>query len=177
METFFRDIRHGIRLFGTRPGFTLIAVVALALGIGANSAIFTVVNAVILKRLPYPGASRLVAIESVNKASGRSEVAGVSPADFWDLKEQTQTFEELAAHSGGGGFNLKDADQPDVFPGARVSFNFFDTFGVQPMLGRGFTKEDGQMNAPDTVVLSYRLWQRRFGGDASVIGRTFNSNE
>ncbi|MEK6287023.1 MAG: ABC transporter permease [Acidobacteriota bacterium] len=177
METLLRDLRYGIRMLLKKPGFTAVAVVALGLGIGANSAIFSVVNAVMLRPLPYAEPERLVSAESVNSLNPQSETAGVSPADFWDWKEQSQAFEELAVLSGGGGFNLKDTDQPDVFNGARVSFNFFQTFGVQPLLGRAFSPEDGELNSPETVVLSYRLWMRRFGGDPSVVGRTFNTFE
>jgi putative ABC transport system permease protein len=160
-----------------RPGFTVVAVMVLALGIGANSAIFSVVNAVMIRPLPYPEPDRLVSAESVNSTNRQQESDGVSPADFWDWKEQSQTFEQLATISGGGGFSLRDSDQPDVFDGARVSFNFFQTFGVQPLLGRTFSAEDGQLNAPETAVLSHRLWMRRFGGDASVIGKTFNTDD
>jgi putative ABC transport system permease protein len=177
MDTLLRDLRYGFRMLLKKPGFTVVAVVALALGIGANSAIFSVVNAVMLRPLPYADPARLVSAESMNSLNPQREIDGVSPADFWDWKEQSQAFEELAAHSGGGGFSLKDVDQPDVFNGARVTFNFFQTFGVQPLLGRVFTAEDGQLSAPDTVVLSHRLWMRRFGGDPSVVGKTFNSFE
>src|SRR5215510_487730 len=175
MDTFLRDLRYGFRVLIKRPGFTVVAVVALALGIGANSAIFSVVNAVMLKPLPYAHPERLVSANSVNSLNTQHETDGVSPADFWDWKEQSQAFEELAALSGGGGFSLRDADNPDVFNGARVSFYLFHTFGVQPLIGRIFSTEDGDLNAPATVVLSHRLWMRRFGGDPSVVGRTFNS--
>jgi putative ABC transport system permease protein len=177
MDTLLRDLRYGFRMLLKRPGFTVVAVVALALGIGANSAIFSVVNAVMLRPLPYADPARLVSVESVNSINPQREIDGVSPADFWDWKEQSQAFAQLAALSGGGGFSLMDVDQPDVFPGARVSFNFFQTFGVQPLLGRVFSAEDGQLNAPDTVILSHRLWMRRFGGDPSVVGKTFKSEE
>jgi len=177
MDNLLKDIRYSIRMLLRKPGFTAVAVIALALGIGANSAIFSVVNAVMLKPLPYADPSRLVSVEYVNVAKPERELNGVSPADFWDVKDQSQAFEQLAALSGGGGFSLRDADQPDVFNGARVSFNFFQTFGVEPLIGRGFTAEDSQSGAPDTVVLSYRLWMRRFGGDPAVVGRTYNSFE
>lgn len=177
METLLRDLRYGFRMLFKKPGFTAVAVVALALGIGANSAIFSVVNAVMLRPLPYAEPERLVSATSVNSLNPQSETDGVSPAEFWDWKDQSQAFEQLAVHSGGGGFSLKDTDQPDVFNGARVSFNFFQTFGVQPLLGRGFSPEDSELNSPGTVVLSYRLWMRRFGGDPSVVGRTFNTFE
>ena len=177
METLMRDVRYGIRMLTRKPGFTFVAVFALALGIGANTAIFSIVNAVLLRPLPYADPSRLVFAESVNSLNPQHEIDGVSPADVWDWKDQSQAFEQLAVLSGGGGFSVRDVDQPDVFNGARVSFNFFQTFGVQPLLGRVFQSEDGDAGAPDTVVLSYRLWMRRFGGDPSVVGKTFNSFE
>jgi putative ABC transport system permease protein len=177
MDTFLRDLRYGFRVLIKRPGFTVVAVAALALGIGANSAIFSVVNAVMLKPLPFTNPERLVSANAENSLNPQRETYGVSPADFWDWKEQSQAFEELATLAGGGGFSLREADNPDVFNGARVSFNFFSTFGVRPLLGRTFLSEDGELNAPATVVLSHKLWMRRFGGDPSVVGKTFNSVE
>src|SRR5215471_7467974 len=153
METFLRDLRYGFRVLIKRPGFAVVAVAALALGIGANSAIFSVVNAVMLKPLPFADPAHLVSANSLNSLNPQHDTDGVSPADFWDWKEQSQAFEELTAISGGGGFSLRDADNPDVFNGARVSFNFFRAFGVQPLLGRTFIPEDGEVNAPATVVL------------------------
>jgi putative ABC transport system permease protein len=177
MSNLLKDIRYSLRLMIKKPGFTVVALIALALGIGANTAIFSIVNAVLLRPLPYTEPSRLVSAESMNSLDPQREVDGVSPADFWDWKDQSQAFEQLAAVSGGGGFSLRDADQPDIFNGARVSFNFFETLGVQPLLGRAFSSEDGDTGAPDTVVLSYRLWIRRFGGDPAVVGKSFNSIE
>lgn len=177
METFLREFRYGFRMLLRKPGFTIVAVVALALGIGANSAIFSIINAVMLRPLPFAEPSRLVAAASMNALNPQHELDGVSPADFWDWKDQSQSFEQLAALSGGGSFSPKDTDQPDIFNGARVSFNFFQAFGVQPLLGRTFSTEDGQLNAPGTVVLSYRLWTARFGSDPSVVGKAFNTFE
>src|SRR6185369_11245250 len=119
MDNLLKDIRYSIRMLLRKPGFTAVAVIALALGIGANSAIFSVVNSVMLKPLPYADPSRLVSVEYVNVAKPERELNGVSPADFWDVREQSNSFDQLAAHSGGGGFSLRDADQPDVFNGAR----------------------------------------------------------
>lgn len=172
METLLKDLRYGFRMLLKRPGFTIVAVLALALGIGANSAIFSVVNALMLRPLPYSNPEKLVAVTSINSINPQ-ELNGVSPADFWDMKDRSQAFEQLAAHSGGGAFSIRDSDPPDIFNGARVSFNFFETFGVQPLLGRTFVAEDGQLNAPGTVILSHRLWMKRFGGDPSVVGKTF----
>src|ERR1044072_7480037 len=142
METLLKDLRFGLRLLLKRPGFTIVAIVALALGIGANSAIFSIVNAVMLRPLPYADPSRLVSAESINTINPQREIDGVSPADFWAWKDQSESFDQLAALGGGGSFSLRDDDQPDIFNGARVSFNFFQTFGVQPLIGRTFTAED-----------------------------------
>src|ERR1041384_446245 len=177
MNTLLKDIRYSLRLLIKKPGFTVVALVALALGIGANTAIFSIVNAVLLRPLPYSDPSRLVSAQAMNSINPQHDVDGVSPADFWDWKDQSQAFEELAAMSGGGSFSLRDADQPDIFNGARVSYNFFQTLGVQPLIGRVFESDDGNPGAPDTVVLSYRLWVRRFGSDPAVVGKTFNSIE
>src|SRR6185369_10487851 len=110
MNTLLKDIRYSLRLMIKKPGFTVVALIALALGIGANTAIFSIVNAVLLRPLPYADPARLVSAESVNSLNPQREIDGVSPADFWDWKEQTQAFEQLAVLSGGGGFSLRDAD-------------------------------------------------------------------
>src|ERR1044072_2430875 len=115
METLLEDLRFGFRLLLKRPGFTIVAVIALALGIGANSAIFSIVNAVMLRPLPYADPSHLVSAESINTINPQREIDGVSPADLWDWKEQSKSFDELAALVGGGGFSLRDDDQPDMF--------------------------------------------------------------
>src|SRR5436190_11162828 len=122
MNTLLKDIRYSLRLMIKKPGFTVVALIALSLGIGANTAIFSIVNAVLLRPLPYAEPERLVSAESMNSLNPQREIDGVSPADFWDWKEQTQAFEQLAVLSGGGGFSLRDADQPDTFNGARVSY-------------------------------------------------------
>lgn len=159
-----------------KPGFTATAVLTLALGIGANTSIFSVVNAILLKPLPYKDPTALVWTESVKRQDGPAQTSGVSPADFWDLKDQTQTLEQVATFRGEG-ISLKDPERPEALDGARVSVNFFQALGIAPMMGRAFASEDEQPNATDTVVLSYRLWQRRFGGDPSIIGRTLETVE
>jgi putative ABC transport system permease protein len=160
-----------------KPAFTATAVLTLALGIGANTSIFSVVNAILLKPLPYKDPAGLVWTESAKQqSSGQAQTAGVSPADFWDVKDQTQTLEQLVAFRGEG-ISLKDAEQPEALDGARVSVNFFQALGIAPLLGRAFTSEDEQANATETVVLSYRVWQRRFGGDPSIVGRTLETVE
>ncbi|HET9786410.1 MAG TPA: ABC transporter permease, partial [Pyrinomonadaceae bacterium] len=174
MSTLFQDLRYGARMFLKQPGFTFVAVITLALGIGANTAIFSVVNAALLRRFPYD-TTRLVAIESFNPLEQKRGF-GVSPADFWDWKGQSQAFEQLSMYSGGG-IGLKESERLEGLPGARVAANFFQTFNVQPLMGRTFVNEDGFLSAPPTIVLSHELWQRRFGGDSQIIGRTLKMED
>jgi predicted permease len=158
-----------------RPGFTLIAILTLALGIGANTAIFSFVNAVLIKPLPYLKEPRLVFIESGDKQSDPRDYFGASPADFWDWRENSRTFQEFAAYAPSDGFTLTGVERPEIFASPRVSSNFFQTFGAKPLLGRTFMPEDELASEPRTILLSYRLWQRRFGGDPGVIGQTLGN--
>ena len=172
-----QDIRYGLRLMLKRPGFTAVAVLTLALGIGANTAIFSVVNAVLLRPLPYREPARLVVLESFNPQGGEGQFGGVAPADFWDWREQSHAFAQLAMY-GGTGLTLRSADErAETLPAARVSVNFFQTFGVAPLIGRDFLPEEELTAAPRVVVLSHRLWQQRFGGDPSVVGRTLRTDD
>src|SRR5262245_55562864 len=172
MQTLWQDLRYGARALLKTPGFTSVAVITLALGIGANTAIFSVVNAALLRRLPYD-ATRLVAVESFNPQKEK-RAYGASPADFWDWGQQSRTFEQLTMYSGGG-IGLKESERIEIISGARVTVNFFATFGAQPMLGRAFDNEEGFVNGPRAVVLSHRLWQRRYGGDPQIVGRTLKT--
>ncbi|HVG32958.1 MAG TPA: ABC transporter permease [Pyrinomonadaceae bacterium] len=174
--TLWQDVRFGFRMLMRKPAFTLTAVLTLALGIGANTSIFSVVNAILLKPLPYLEPARLVWMETMKARTGQRESAAVSPADFWEWKEQSQTFEEIAAFRGEG-ISLKDAERPEALQGARVSTNFFQALGIAPVLGRAFANEEGRLGAPMTIVISHRLWQRRFGGDPSIVGRTIERVE
>ncbi|HEU0183815.1 MAG TPA: ABC transporter permease [Blastocatellia bacterium] len=175
MQTLWQDLRFGARVLIKRPGFTLIAVITLALGIGANTAIFSVVNAVLLKPLPYLKDSRLVFIESGDKQTDPQKYYGASPADFWDWRASSQSFEQFAAYAPSDGFNLTGVERPETFASSRVSTNFFQAFGAKPLLGRAFLPEDELVSAPRTILLSYRLWQRRFGGDPGMIGQTLGN--
>ncbi|HEY7183802.1 MAG TPA: ABC transporter permease [Blastocatellia bacterium] len=174
MQTLIQDLRYGARTLIKNPGFTIVAVVTLALGIGANTAIFSVVNATLLRRLPYD-ATRLVRVGSFNPKNEKGG-GGASPADFWDWREQSRTFEHLTMYSGGG-IGLKESERIEVIPGAKVTINFFETFGVQPMLGRVFVNEEGTLHGPPAIILSHRLWQKRFGGDPGIVGRTIKLDE
>ncbi|HKQ76172.1 MAG TPA: ABC transporter permease [Blastocatellia bacterium] len=175
MQTLWQDLRFGARMLMKKPGFTLIAVLTLSLGIGANTAIFSVVNAVLLKPLPYLKEPRLVFIESGAKQADPREYYGASPADFWDWRANNQTFEQFAAYAPSDGFKLTGIERPEIFVSSRVSANFFQVFGAKPLLGRAFLPEDELAFPPRTILLSYRLWQRRFGGDPTVVGQTLGN--
>jgi putative ABC transport system permease protein len=168
----WQDLRFGARMLLKKPGFTLLAVLILALGIGANTAIFSVVNAALLRRLPYD-ATRLVAVNSFNPQK-QQRAGGVAPADYLDWQAQSQTFEHLTIYSGGG-LRLKEAEREESIPGARVATNFFATFGVQPLLGRTFTSAEGLQSGPPAIILSHRFWQQRYGGDPQIVGRTLKT--
>ena len=172
MHAIWQDLRYGARSLLKSPSFTLIAVITLGLGIGANTAIFSVVNAALLRRLPYD-ATRLVAVESFNPQKEK-RAYGASPADFFDWQEQNRTFEQLAMYSGGG-IGLKESERVEVISGARVTVNFFSTFGVNSLLGRSFVDEEGLLNSPRSVILSHRFWQQRFGGDPRIVGRALKT--
>jgi putative ABC transport system permease protein len=174
MEKLFQDLRYGARMLWKSPGFTLIAVVALALGIGANSAIFSVVNATLLRQLPYRQAERLVVVWENNlRRSKQHNVVG--PVNFADWQEQSKSFEGMTAFYDAG-FNLTGTDQPEEIPAQVATGNLFTLLGAQAALGRTFTDADAEPGHDDVVVLSYGLWQRRFGGARDVVGKTMGLN-
>jgi putative ABC transport system permease protein len=168
MDSLIKDIRYGFRSLLKRPGFTAIALVALALGIGANTAIFSLVNAVVLRPLPYPDSDRLVwGWGNVRNGTNR---ASVSPGDFVDYRQQNKTFENLAAtYAINLPVNVTGNGDPERLNASGVTGNYFQTFGITPMLGRGFTLENEKTGQDQVTVLSYDLWQRRFGGDPGII--------
>ncbi|MCI0490673.1 MAG: ABC transporter permease [Blastocatellia bacterium] len=176
MNTLRQDIHCAVRMLAKRPGFTFAAVLMLALGIGANTAIFSVVNTILLRPLPYKDPARLVALESTNPEGGKGFSGGVSPADFWDWHDESRSFEQLAVY-GGTGVSFPTEEQPETIAAARVSVNFFQTFGVEPVLGRAFTPEEGFLNGPKAIILSHRLWQRRFRADPSIVGQTIRADD
>src|SRR5262249_43921433 len=146
----------------------------LALGIGANTAIFSVVNRVLLFRLPYKDADRLVMVWGSNPQQG-ADIDLVSQADLADWRAQNTVFEDLAA-TDDAPYNLTGMGEPESLFGYSLAANFFQVMGLQPALGRAFTPEEERAGAPDVVLLSYRLWQRRFGGDPNAVGRTVTLN-
>ena len=174
MESLFSDIRYAVRNLLKRPGFTAIAVITLALGIGANSAIFSTVHALLLKPLPFPELDRVMAVWEKFPSRGvdRNEV---TVADYLDWRAQNQTFEHLGIYRGWSA-NLTGMQPPERLVGFQVSPNFFDVIGVKPMLGRPFAADEDQLNKTPVVILSYGLWQRRFGGDPTIINKQISLN-
>lgn len=179
METLFQDIRYGLRLLIKRPGFTAVAVIALGLGIGANSAIFSVVNGVVLRALPYKDPDKLTIVWSkrplLQAKVGAAEFP-VSAGDFIDWRDQNQVFEQIAAfHT--QPFNITGAGEPEFLGGVRASASLFSLLGVEPKLGRTFTPEEDQPGAERVVVISHGLWERRFGADPHIIGQKLSLND
>jgi putative ABC transport system permease protein len=170
-----KDLRFALRSLLKRPGFTVIALVALALGIGANTAIFSLVNAVILRPLPFPEPDRLVWVYG-NIRNGANR-ASVSPLDFLDYRNQNKTFEQFAtSYSMTLPATLTGGGEPERLQASVVSGNYFQTFGVAPALGRGFTVENENPGQDEVTVLSHALWQARFGGDPSIVNKTIVLN-
>jgi predicted permease len=170
MQTLWQDLRYGARMLFKHPGFTLIAVCTLALGIGANTAIFSVVNAVLLRPLPFAEQERLVWCWGSTPSGHRR--AAVSPLDFTDFRAQNQSFEHLAAAIAVPvSFILTGSGEPEHLRAGVVTGNYFEALGVSAALGRTFQLENEQSGRERVVVLSHGLWQQRFGGDPNVVGR------
>jgi putative ABC transport system permease protein len=167
MENLIQDLRYGVRSLLKRPGFLVIAVSTLALGIGATTAMFTVVNSVLLRPLPFPEPERIVLFQGINPRQGINQ-SNMSVPDIVDWQQQSQSFEQIAAFLGGGLF-LSLGDETERVRAAGVSTDFFPLFKTNPIRGRTFTAED--MKDDSLVVISHALWQRRFGGAPDVINR------
>ena len=175
MLTLLKDLRYSLRTLCKVPGFSLVAVLVLALGIGANTAIFSVVNSVVLRPLPYPGADRLALIWETDLKDGIQR-EGPSAPNFLDWKQQSRSFEEMALLEVGTG-TVTGEGEPEQITGLRVTTNFLSMLGAHTVLGRGFTEAEGAGNARYPVaVLSNGYWKRRFGSDPRIIGRTFTMN-
>jgi putative ABC transport system permease protein len=170
MNSLVQDLRFGLRMLIKNPIFTLIAVVTLALGIGANTAIFSVVDAVLLRPLPYPEASRLVFLWSTMPSQGGS-IGGSALPDYEGWRDHNQVFDGLAAFYNGD-FNLSSAGSPpELIQGAYITANLFQVLKISPSLGRLFSNEEEQFGRNHVVLLSYALWQRRFAGATDIVGR------
>src|SRR5215468_1532835 len=175
IEEVWQDLRYGARMLRKHPGFTAVAVLTLALGIGANAAVFSVVNATLLRPLPYPEPDRLVMIQNQFLARNLRD-AGVSPMDYADYRRQKRVFEEVAAGSEAS-FNLSGVDRPESVSGAFVTASLFPLLGVKPVVGRVFTEGEDSPGYNQVVVLSEGFWKRHFGADPGVIGRTIQLDD
>lgn len=175
METLFRDIRYGVRTLFKNRSFTVVAIVALALGIGANTAIFSVINAVLLRPLAFEQSDQLVMVWEKRMQLGRVRNV-VSPPDFHDWRAQNKVFEDMAAFSGQG-FNLATSGEPERIQGASVSPSLFSILRAQPRLGRFFSSDEDKLNSESVVIISSGLWQRSFGSDPEIAGKTVKLND
>ncbi len=169
MGTLLQDLKYGLRMLAKNPGFTTVAILTLALGIGANTAIFSVVNGVLLRPLPYEQPGQLVNLWEEFGDGGRNAVAG---GVFTDWKEHSTVFEALSVISGSA-MNLTGAGEPERTNGLQVSASFLEILRVHPVLGRGFLPDEDRLGKDNRVIIfSHRFWQRRFGGRANLVGRT-----
>jgi predicted permease len=170
MRTLLQDLRYGARMLWKNPGFTLIAVITLALGVGANTAIFSVANTALLRPLPYQNPDELVMVWETAPKLGFPH-NDVAPANFIDWRDQNRVFTQIAAF-GGASLSLTGRGEPERIEGERVSASLFPLLGVTPALGRVFTEQEDRSDAQGVIVLSHSLWQRRFGGDTGIIGQS-----
>ena len=176
MEDLGRDLKHGARQLRRSPGFTLAAVVTLALGIGATTAIFSVVNGVLLRRVPFPEASRLVVAWETDRSSGTSHEPAAWP-DLVDFGRRSKTITRFAGIVGGIGNLSVAGEEPVRLAALRVTHDYFPLLGIEPLVGRVFSAEDDRPGGPQVVVLGETLWRSRYGGDPAVVGRTIRINE
>ena len=175
MTGLLQDLRYALRQLRKSFGFTAVAVVTLALGIGANTAIFSVVNGVLLRPLEFPKADRLVRVWHVPppKSFPGMKTFSVSAANYFDWERQNHVFERMAIYTFHG-FTLTGGDKPEQVDGCAATSGFFATLGVQPMLGRVFLPEEDQPGHSNVVVLSHRLWQEHFGSNPDIVGHNIN---
>jgi putative ABC transport system permease protein len=168
LVTFLQDLRYGWRSLVKNPGFSGVALLTLALGIGANTAIFTFVDAILLKPLPYQDADRIVRVLEKPPMFERN---GISTLNFLDWQKDNTVFDYMAAQTGGS-VTLTGTSEPVQLRGARVSAHFFDIFKIRPALGRTFLPDEDQPGKEQVVVLSHVLWVNQFGADPSIVNRT-----
>src|SRR5262245_44820973 len=173
LEILWRDVRYGARVLRKNPGFTAVAVLTLALGIGANTAVFSVINATLLRPFPYENPERLIILQQRNADGGLQDA---SYPNFADWRSQSTSFDSMAAQREGESFNFSGAGEPERLQGQIVSSNFFQTLGIRPYRGRDFVAEDDRPGAEPVTILSYGFWQRRFGSDESVLGKPITLN-
>ena len=167
------DLKFAFRQLLKNPGFTAVAVLTLALGIGANTAVFSVINATLLRPFPYENPERLIILQERNAGGGRQDA---SYLNFADWRSQSTSFESMAAQREGESFNFNGLGEPERLQGQIVSANFFQTLGIRPFRGRDFVAEDDRPGAVSVAILSYGFWQRRFGAEESVLGKPITLN-
>ena len=174
LEELGQDLRYGARMLVKNPGFTVVAVITLALGIGANTSIFSVVNAVLLRPLPFENPDQLVMIWQTNLQRGVLRDP-VSLPNLIDWQQQSHTFGEIAAFNPRG-FSLTGTGEPEHLPGTFVSVELFPMLGANPLVGRNFLPDEGRPRGNRAVIISFALWQRRFGGDPNLVGKSLTLN-
>jgi putative ABC transport system permease protein len=174
MSTFLQDLRFGLRMLAKSPGFTAVAVITLALGIGANTAIFSAINAVLLRPLPFHDPDRLVQLWETEAAPGNYTLTG---PDFLDWQAQNRSLEGMSLYSRPQGFNASGAGEPEQAAVRSTQANFFSLLGVEPLLGRAFLKGEDQAGQNRVAVLSYGFWQRHFGGREDAVGQALELND
>src|ERR1035438_2483183 len=177
-DSLFQDLRYTFRTLARNPGFTIFAILIVGLGIGASSTVFSIVNALLLRPLPFRDSQQLVWITNHNSSglSGQTTQVG----HFTDLREKNKSFADLAAYFafyGTGGTKLTGQGEPERLSGVPVSENFFSLLGVNVQLGRLFTAEECKWNGPRAVILSHGLWERRFASDPEIVGRSLLLND
>src|SRR5688500_13870494 len=175
IETLIADLRFGGRALLKHPGYALLAVLTLGLGIGANTAIFSVINGVLLKPLPYEHGDRLVVIQQSRPLSGQPQV-GVAIAEYFDYRARADVFDGLVEYHQMN-FDLINRGEPDRVNTGVVSHNFFDLLGIKPIIGRSFEAADDVRDAEAVLILSHTYWRTRFGGDPNIVGQVFEMND
>src|SRR4029453_1880411 len=173
MDTVLRDLRYAIRSLAKQPGFSLAAALTLALGIGANTAIFSIVNGVLLRHLPYPDDAQLMTVWT-RMANGEHETA--SMPDYLDWKAQNSSFSQMTAYANSNDNLAAPGADPERVPSARVIADYFATLGVTPAAGRWFVPDELVFGSHRVVVLSHGLWVRRFGANPAIVGQTITLN-
>ncbi len=175
LDELFQDVRYGVRTLVKRPGYAALAGITLGLGIGANTAIFSVINGVLLKPLPYEHGDRLAIVRQSAPLSGQAQM-GVAVAEYYDYREQAKVFDGLVEYHQMN-FDLLNRGEPDRVDAGVVSHNFFDLLGITPILGRSFVKADDEPGAEAVLILSHRYWRQKFGADPAIVGRMFEMND
>jgi putative ABC transport system permease protein len=175
IDELLQDVRYGLRGLAKNPGYAALAILTLGLGIGANTAIFSVINGVLLKPLPYEHGDRLVVVRQSAPLNGQNTV-GVAIAEYFDYREQADVFDGLVEYHQMN-FDLLNRGEPDRVSTGVVSHNFFDLLGIEPVVGRAFVEADDQPGAEAVLVLSHTYWRTRFGGDPNIVGQVFEMND